>query len=792
MNVEYNGVILQYASIRGWDETVEYDSSGMNLIANKITLTIEGSVFPLLNSYQQVIGAESTNVALQNYTPDDYSDDQNPIPEATKSFAFRLNTCLRNLSLPRGNFFMRNAITGDLYFEAYAHGVTSTGETSNLNYIQRRNADVNGGPKPRNVRVIQTCNEFARISFSIEITKIRCLAGEVTQAGEGLGSDPTLTESASANFVVSNRCWTEESMDSNFYMTRVFSGTLRISSIVKSVHFYRDMYYPPLEDGFRRESVRFAESEDGLELSYSVTDKQVRCSAPYPATAFSGTCSYSISNSAEQELNMNLTMVGRPDASKPALVSRCMQAVYAKLKEVKKFGNGIMRRLLISENLGDPPSVTVTASYMLVSKETSSSSSSANAQTFLEKTMLPAVNLIGQSLDWDPLTVNGYSYSYRRLKSPVPNPFGYNVFSASPDDGEPSQNSSSGTRNRGKSNDSSSATAPEAEEEEHNPSYGYIKCMATAPCLLSLPQYMLGSSTAAEMEDLLTTKVVKDEPGTEYSISSTDVNDDAVDYPYSFYKSDVTYYTDYSRIVLPKAPGVGVSDSSSVSQQRSLIQHKVREIAQMEHVIQSRYGGTINGNYTGGNSISSGSSVSNEYDDLPEFNPSSLAEATAALVSAYEQLADLRKQLGSVENVRVVEFARPVPKARVVIEAERFGRLPEMPNPDEIVTTTGSDPIAFTCLKAETQICDPRAARNTQDSVSYSIIGTYEYAMSRQFHEGDEIWLLQNPTFGSTCYYPKRITNDGEKVDDEAALTYLYHGTQMNHVSASQSSSGTA
>ena len=714
MNVEYNGVYLQYASITSWDETVEYDSSGMNLIANKISLTIEGSVFPLLNSYNELIGKESTNVALEGYELNSVS-----IPDGTKSFAFRLNTCLRNLSLPRHDFIMKNAITEEVYFEAYAYDLTELGAPrTDLSDAMRRNIDVNGGPKPRNVRVIQTCNEFARISFSIEITKIRCLAGEVTQSGEILGADPTLTESASANFVVSNRCWTEETMDANFYVTRVFSGKLRISSILTSVHFYRDMYYPPLEDGFRRDSVRFSESEDGLELSYSVTDKQVRCSAPYPATAFSGNCSYSISNSAEQEFNMNLTMIGRPDASKPALVSRCMQAVYAKLKEVKKVGNGIMRKLNISENLGDPPSVTVTASYMLVSKEASTSNGSTLADTFLETTMLPAADLIGHPLEWDPLEINGYTYVYRRLKSPVPNPYGYNVFSAYGD--EETSPQTSGETNVGTGDETSgkteggdnSGSGTGSGTAKHNPSYGYIKCLATAPCRIRPPKYAQENAAAAKLEKELTTKIVKDEPGTEYLVTATDVNEDAIEYPYSFYKSDITYFTDYSRIVLPKAPRVSVNEESS---------------------------------------LDDSSSDNDEDDDL--------------------------------STVRIIEVAQPVPKARIVIEAERFGRLPEMPNPDEIVTTTGDNPIVFTCLKSETQICDPRAARNTQDSVSYSIIGTYEYAMSRQYKLGDEIWLLQNPTFGSTCYYPKKISEVGDKVDDLSALTYLYNGKQLSHLS---------
>lgn len=811
MKVSYNDITIEYASITNWQEVAQYDSSGMNLIANRIELTIEGSIFPLAarlssGAYAKIDGT-TTNVTLNNY--DSFSP-TGPQP-ATSGFAFRLNYCLRQLSIPRQRFVLSNPITLETYFEAYPY--TSDEYVKGLSTSQRRNLDVNGGPKPRNVRVIQTCNEFARISFTIEITKIRCLGGDL---GTGdYGADPT------EGFVVSNRCWTEETIDSNFYVTRTFVGRLRISSLTQSVHFYRDIYYPPLEDGFRRDSVRFAESEDGLELSYAIIDKQVRNAAPYPATAFSGNCSYSIINGAQQVFNINLTMVGRPDAPKRALVARCFQAVTAKIKEVRNSAslggsytaNGLVQKMTLSENLGDPPSATIQVSYLLFGMGTESGDEGKqSAREAIEQANLPASMVIGKPIQFGSIKLNDDepAIEYDRIRSSCPNPYGYNVYAVYDD--ERYRNSNSSGSSGGKSNttgtessgsgssgsgsgsggtESGGGSGTDTDSEKESPFYyGYIKCIATAPCLIPEPEYTTMPSKGNKTQDAkMSTKVVQDEKGTEYETSSSGAQQEAVDCPYSLYKSDISYYTDYSTVALPRAEktddetptsssssigaGAAISDGPSPSsaytneQLLDIIEDKEAELTSLrgELAIEKMTTTTTYG-----------------MADEPD------SEIIRSLMNQIEEvkreLQELRQEQESRNSTKIIRFAKPVPKARVVIEAERFGRLPEMPNPDEIITTSGSNPIAFTCLKAETQLCEPRVAVNTTDSVSYAVIGTYEFAMSRAYQKGDEIWLLQNPTFAANNYYPKLTDTYGNKYNDVDAVKCLFNGKQLNHVAA--------
>lgn len=853
MKVEYNGITIEYASITDWNETVEYDSSGMNLIANRIELTIEGSVFPLYHTRtvteiterpkgedgEETESVETTSVETYkiegtstNVTLDDYDSVSEDAREA--GFAFRLNSCLRELSIPRQTFMMSNPVTRKTYFVAYPQA--SQEFANGLSSEQRRNVDINGGPKPRAVRVLQTCNEFARISFTIEISKIRCLGGETTGGSPG-DKDPV------DGFIVSNRFWTEESIDSNFYMTRTFTGKLRITTATKTVHYYRDVYYPPLEEGFRRDSVRFSESEDGLELNYVVVDKQVRCSAPYPATSFSGEISYSVDNSAVMSLSFQLSMIGRPDAPKKALVFRCIEAFLNKANQINKNGvSGVIQNFTVAESLGDPPAVTLNAKMLL----TSLGSTDMSSPSQVTQITLPGISALGDPLEWENMQIGDKSYEYTRTKSEIPNPYGYDVYYVYDEDdnsssdgrifstgtssygGAPSgggksgtkgfsrknlgqhelssksdsngassgNNSGSGTSGESASSGSSSGSSGSSDSSLKGSDYsseathGFIKCLATVPCVVHAPRYINDTTFVSEIDLARTTKVTKNRDGTTYGTPTTSgAQDGAVEFPYTLYKSDITYYTDYARMALPQAfpvestfkskvtnwdiPGFVREtevDGSSLDMVLLYIERlKAKETEYMRKIGEEGH----------------------TEEEIESFN-SNLADVRIRLAE-YQDLLSTH-----VYNTRIVQVAKPIPKAHVVIEAERFGRMPEMPDPEAIVQArlkgetltpetgyiAGFSTLVFTCLKSEVKICDPRPSTLNKDGVSYYVIGMYEYAMSRPYNKGDEIWLLENPVFGANCYYPKRyIQETNSYVSDPTALKVLYDGSQLTHTS---------
>lgn len=752
MKVYYNGIAFNRVLTTSWDESVEYDSSGMNMVANKISITFEGDV--LLN-------------APVNQTCDTIGVDVQESDSLT--FRQRLNMVLRNLSMSGGTLIVYDDVLGQEILSAFSS------QTEDLTEIQKRNIDIAGGPKPRSVRVVQIVNNYARVALTIEISKIRCLAGETADVQE-LGADPT------KGFVVSNRCWTDESIDENFYTTRTFSGKLRISSPDVSVHYYRNLYYPPLEDGFRRASVRFSESEDGLSLSYTVTDKQVRCSAPYPATAFSGSINYGVINGADMRLTMNLTMIGRPDCPKDALTARAIQAVTKKIQDYLDNGaDGFQEKFNVSENLGDPPSVTVDVAYRLAAT-TSSSIGSPNSVEELAKLYASNIQEIGKPLEFEDFSDGQYVYAYIRTKSPKPNPYGYEVYYVA---------------------DNLDADATEGEGGEIQPTgmtrdselLGFIKCLATVPCAVKAPvEQALQVVDDDELQELGITKVVQDKNGLTYADEQSGITEGALHYPYSFFKSDITYSADYSRFALPKAPPVPedapTGDLAGSITSGAFAATITKDGMQIGTVSATGTGTTYTGTATVTASGRTGTVTltfsTSAVDGTIEGTvggttiSGTVTPTVGTAVSftgtvAWEEIDDEDEG----DATRVVTLARTVPKATVVIEAERYNRLPELPDPDEVVTTTGDNPIAFTCTNVETTVCEPRAARNN-DGVSYSILARYEYVMSRAYKKGDEIWLLSNPTFDASRYYPKKLV-DGAKINDVDALKVLYDGKQLSH-----------
>ena len=757
MKVTYNGITILRAQTTSWEESVEYDPSGMNMVANKIVLVFEGSV--MLNVGELFNTCDNLGIEIQE-TPD-------------LTFRQRLNMVLRNLSMSGGTLVVFDDVMNEEIFQAYSS------QTEDLTDVQKRNIDIAAGPKPRNVRVLQIVNSYARISFQVEVTKIRCLSGETSDIQE-LGEDPTL------GFVVSNRCWTEESLDKNFYTTRTYSGRLRISSPDKSVHFYRDLYYPPLEDGFRRESVRFSESEDGLSLSYSVTDKQVRSSAPYPATEFSGSVSYSVINGADIRLNMQLTMIGRPDCPKDALTARAMQAVTKRISDFTSDGaSGFQEKFNVSENLGDPPSVSIDVAYrlFLTSKE---SIGSQEAVEELEQLFMGGMKQIGKPLEFDDFSDGEYIYSYARTKSPLPNPYGYEIWAVADDlpaDAVENPDEDSGEKGGGRNSDA----------------LGFIKCLATVPCAMKAPiEQAMETVEGDELASLNVTKVVKDKDGIDYATNETGVDKEVIIYPYSFYKADITYTTDFARFSLPKAspapPPTAAGTITGTLEAGSLNAVVSKDGVQTGTFSLTGEGAQFTGSITMANGKTGSVTLALASSAIEAGTVTGTLSDTEITGSIAPQSGDPVTFTGTVEweeeeeeeeeqddNTRLITLARPIPKALVVIEAERFNRLPELPNPADVVTTTGDKPIKFTCTKVETTMCDPQPSRNGSSGVSYSIVARYEYVMSREWKQGDEVWLLSNPTFGAAYYYPQKIAADGTSRKDPDGLKVLYDGKELDH-----------
>ena len=808
MRVVYNGVVLDRVLTTKWDETIRYDETGVNSLGSLTRMAFEAYILPdpadaggFASAYENAVGSRIVNTGhLQIFG---------------SSVNAKIKKILRELEMPRKALLVYDDVTGVIIFEAYpeaiaagANGTGLTPEQAQRLDEQIRCIDVNNGPKPISVSVLYSCREYHKIRFEIEVAKVRCFAGEAVKNAD----DPVIPSADIAKgIVVSNRCWTNESIDDNFYTTRVFSGKLTISKNTNtSVHSYRDCYYPPLEAGFRRESVRFSESSDGLSLSYIVTDKQIRNAAPYPVTQFSGRLDYSFEYTVER-VSMQLTVVGSPFAHRETLLGIARATMNKKMSSLcndkSNPRNVVPIKFDISENLGDPPSfslnlsalvwdstkaettyssgengtegsgsdtstssssssstqkslmgvssftneegrvvsVTQKVSSVLPEKDSSSSSTPSSTETgapvangsetipFPTISRLSAYDFMATEIgeyfpDW--VADNYNRWVYKREESQVPNPYGYNILEVQ----------SVESKKDSKSN-----------ADSDRGYFQFIKTIASVPCAVPTMSRVTGTKENSEKSDYETV-VVKQSEVVLSDPQPSGMTQAAIDYPYTLYKSYAAYSTDFHRVFKPTFL----------------------------------------------------------YND---FNP---------------QFSSL-----FYPSPVIIDVANPTGKLFVTIEAERQNALPELPDPEEILTIyaggeieggitsaeaqpgmsvtstlqtlavgnevvassntklqtySGSrrteSPITFYCLKHDARIMEPKPVINGE-SVLYTILATYEYAMSRPLRKGDEVRLLLNPILTqSTCYYPKAANAEGKLVPKREKLMTLYNGNALNHFSS--------
>ncbi len=329
--VVYNGVEIHNCLTREFDSETVYDPSGTDIIGRRVRFTWQG----LLHS--QNVPNAPTFIGIAGIAGD-----------ATP--AGKIAWLHERLSTPRAELSVYSSVenhppgVGDnarRYFRAFA----ATEATQN-----NAAADTDNGPKPTKVQITQIANSVVfRVVFSIEVQFSHCLKAAFTP------NDNQAGRIEQVNPVVSNRWSVSESMDGNYFMTRRITGHIRIRNALQSVHIYRAECVPPLEAGFRRESLDFDESENGLEGTYTVTDRQVHNAAPWPLTKFEATHEESTHDSLEFSSSMRVAVWGDPSTRKSDMLVRAVQIADARLQFTKQENQNsfLYRHVAIIDVIGE-------------------------------------------------------------------------------------------------------------------------------------------------------------------------------------------------------------------------------------------------------------------------------------------------------------------------------------------------------------------------------------------------------------------------------------------------------
>lgn len=321
--VSYNGVTLTQCLTRRFEQEAVYDESQSDLQFFKFTVRVVGYVHGV------------TSATSVNATPNPGGSDAAAHHKAIRYL----------LGQPRGAFVMRvgadssNYTTGGTVL-LQANGLTESAVPSSLT-----NRDVNNGPKPRVIDITEIAgNTLMRVEFEIEVNKIECDANGACPNSSG---------------VLNNRWMVTDDVDQNFYTTRTFTGRLRVASSAVNANSFRSFVVPPLQPGMRRDSMQFTVTTDGLNLEYTVVDREVAFSPPAPATTWSFRHSERVEREGQLGFysTVQITLGGDRNCDKKKLIAIAASIAEAKLLQKANRNASILHSIEVTDEYSDNSSL---------------------------------------------------------------------------------------------------------------------------------------------------------------------------------------------------------------------------------------------------------------------------------------------------------------------------------------------------------------------------------------------------------------------------------------------------
>lgn len=297
--IYYNGIWLQNVLTDDVNQEVVMDSTGVNPIYVRVTVSVTCLVHMQAPSY-------STNlhgIALPEYAPGDIT------------LAGGYNVIIDNLMQPGRDFQMW--VGDSMLFNVYPGWRRPGLAVPPQAFVPHM--DVNHGPIP-SVQIIQIVSATTfRIRF-----RVVCHLPYVDQDNQG------------AFNAISFRFWIGDNINCHDWTTeRTYTGVLRVRHMGVGVHkVFRDNFkLPPLMGGFQRKRISMHERPNGIELEFSITDQEVWAAAPYPACDWEG--SQSIYTAAAMGALFNsevsVRVWGDKTVPKLGLLQLCQKIMDAKL-----------------------------------------------------------------------------------------------------------------------------------------------------------------------------------------------------------------------------------------------------------------------------------------------------------------------------------------------------------------------------------------------------------------------------------------------------------------------------
>lgn len=171
--------------------------------------------------------------------------------------------------------------------------------------------DVNNGPRCLSADLTAVMGgTLYKCVATFEVCRVQCVDAEDLPVGEEANNTGILT----------NKWSVRDSIDQNFYTTRTYTGRLRVANAKLNANFLRPYVMPVLAAGLRRQTCDFMVSEDGLQLNWTVIDKEAAFSAPTPATSWTLTQSEHTGDGKISTGAIKIDLMGDRNVNKKSLI----------------------------------------------------------------------------------------------------------------------------------------------------------------------------------------------------------------------------------------------------------------------------------------------------------------------------------------------------------------------------------------------------------------------------------------------------------------------------------------
>lgn len=308
----YNGVEIRNCLTKRFEQECVYDESGTDKLYDKFIIRVAGYIHKMYASASPTVGVMET------------SSPNSGLSIGPTSVAANETRARRLLMEPRKPFVMR--VGGFVLLECVPRLTETSGDETTLEVAY---GDVNNGPKPRQCNITSIINtNLLPIEFEIEICIVDC-ASPQNYTG-----------------VLNNRWAMSDQIDGDWYTTRTITGRLRVADVNINPQAVRALFVPPLQHGFKRDSIETTTSMDGLTVDYKVVDKEMFAAAPEEGTTWEGTHSLTTGDGSQTHGEVNVWIEGPKDADKRKLI-QVLAAICQQKLDLLDLGNFITQAAIV-------------------------------------------------------------------------------------------------------------------------------------------------------------------------------------------------------------------------------------------------------------------------------------------------------------------------------------------------------------------------------------------------------------------------------------------------------------